>query len=257
MRFLKTVLFALLVFASTADAGPRGKEIGIVEYLRSHPDAEAKQNIAKTVECCGKAVKETGLSPEGVDVSIFLRQNKAQRDQFKRILIPCAGDRFTPEMHEGMDDYVRSGGLLITNSSLLILDAGVGPKADKGIATTDYPMKHFLGVRGHSSCLMRRIKVLQECPLTKGLETNTWVTLEQELGGRDTRNCSAEVVVVANRVKKAVEQGEQPFLTYKHQDKGACIYLVGQIGEKPDRTLSRILANICCPETIEWLCLQE
>jgi len=98
---------------------------------------------------------------------------------------------------------------------------------------------------------------LQECPLTKGLEANTWIKLEPEMAGRDTRNCSAEVVIVSDRIKKGAATGEQPFLTYKHIKNGACIYLVGQIGDKMDKSVRQIIANIFSPETLEWLCLQE
>jgi hypothetical protein len=257
MRLLSVGLAAFLLLTSFALGGPRSKEVGVLDYLKKYTDTpSAKACVAATATCL-KAVKEIGLEPEWVDVDIFLPQNKAQRDQYKRIVIPTATEWFTLKMYEGMDDYVRSGGLLITNCSCILLDANENYKVDKDDTTTDFCRDNFLGVRGHASALMGQIKVLQECPLTKGLEANTWIKLGPEMAGRDTRNCSAEVVIVSDRIKKGAVAGEQPFLTYKHIKNGACIYLVGQIGDKMDKNVRQIITNALSPETLEWLCLQE
>jgi hypothetical protein len=257
MRFIRLATVAMIFLASAASGGERSKEVAIIDYLQKYSDTPSKKSCAKAAEYCLKAVKDTGLSPEWVDVDIFLPQSKADRDKYKRIVIPTATEWFTMKMYEGMDDYVKSGGLLITNCALLLLDANENYKVDEKDAITDFARDNFLGVRGHAGALMRKIKVLQECPLTKGLQTNVWINLEHEMSGRETRNCSAEVVIISDRIQKGAEKGEQPFLTYKHMEKGACIYLVGQVGEIKDKNILQIISNIFSQETLEWLCLQE
>ena len=257
MRRLSVGMGAFLLLASVACGGQRSKEAGVLDYLRKYTGTPSNKACVAATACCWKAVKEAGLEPEWVDVDMFLPQNKAQRDQYKRIVIPTATEWFTLKMYEGMDDYVRSGGLLVTNCSCILLDANENYKVDKEDATTEYCRDNFLGVRGHASALMRQIRVIQECPLTKGLEQNAWITLEKEMAGRQTTNHSAEVLILSNRVVRGEAKGEQPFLTYKHIKNGACIYLVGQIGDKMDKNVRQIVANIFSAETLEWLCLQE
>ena len=203
---------------------------------------------------CFDAVRRAGLAPEAVDADLFLPKNKANRDRFKRLLIPAASDYFAQAMYEGMDDYVTSGGLLITNGSLLLLDKNANYRVDEGDGVTDFSREHFLGVYGHGSCMMRRLKSLHECPLTQGLPLNAWVTLNSPVAGRQTRNHSAEVLVVSDTVVRDSPRGSQPFLTYRHQGRGAAIYLVGQLGGSAEKPVLQLLQNILSPATLEWLC---
>ena len=107
---------------------------------------------------------------------------------------------------------------------------------------------------------MSRIKALAACPLTQGLTPGEWLTLSQPVAGRRTRNLSAEVVILADQHLASGATGEQLFLTYKHLDRGACIYLVGQLGvlaDPADPALRQVFANLVSPQTLDWLCLQE
>ena len=158
MRSLSVGMGAFLLLASVACGGQRSKEVGVLDYLKKYTETPSKKACMAATECCWKVVKEAGLEPEWVDVDIFLPQNKAQRDQFKRIVIPTSTEWFTIKMYEGMDDYVRSGGLLMTNCSCILLDANENYKGDKEDTTTEYCRDNFLGVRGHASAVMRQIK---------------------------------------------------------------------------------------------------
>ena len=72
-------------------------------------------------------------------------------------------------MLEGMDDYVRDGGLLVTNASLILLDANANYRVDPGEGVTHFASDGFLGVLGHASCTMDRLLVMRPSPLTAGL----------------------------------------------------------------------------------------
>ncbi|MCX6909927.1 MAG: hypothetical protein NTY01_18055 [Verrucomicrobia bacterium] len=239
--------------AVAARTGPRDKEIGVLDYARKF-EVKSKRDTERMLQSRLQMIQQAGLTPETVDADIFLPQNRATRNRYKRLFIPGGSDWFTQAAYEGMAEYVRDGGLLITCSGLLLLDANANRRADEGEGITEFSKNGFLGVRAHAGATMRRLKVLQSCPLTAGLATDGWITLETPLSGRDTLNRSAEVVIISDRTKRDQPDGEQPFLTYKHTGRGACIYLVGQTSATPDKTFVLLLKNICSPATLDWLC---
>jgi hypothetical protein len=239
--------------AAMKPIAPRDKEIGVLDYCRKY-EPRSKKAVQSAFRDVCEAVRTAGLDPEAVDVDIFLSTNRDQRNRYKRLLIPTATDWFSQAMYEGMDDYVRSGGLLITNCSLILLDADANYRIDPGDHVTKFAQTTFLGVRGHAGCTMGRLKILHDCPLTSGLAPGTWLRLDRPLSGRQTHNLSAEVLAVSDRIESGKDQGEQPFLTFKHQGHGACVYLVGQIGPRSESTLVRLLANLFAPATLKWLC---
>jgi len=232
---------------------PRDRAIALLDHAARFETSNKRSTLASR-DACMKVLRSLNLEPELVDVDIFLPQNKARRDAFKRIVIPSGADYYSQAMFEGIDDYVRSGGLLISNSSAVLVDRNANYKADEEDSAGDYAKTHFLGVHGHASATMPQIKVLQACPLTEGLKLGEWIVLAPATAGRDTRNHSAEILVTATRTKKDRPAGEQPFLTYKHQGRGASIYLVGQISDKGDERIRQILRNCCSEKTLRWLC---
>jgi len=253
-------LIALAILGGAAAAAPRTNEVGIVRYLDRYTFADSAKGRERGVKNAADAIyariKEIGLTPEWVDPDIFMEQRRGERDRFKRIVIPSAGEWYSRAIHEGMNDYVQNGGLLVVNMSLVCEDNGDYVIGSKGGATTKYPGDTFLGVFGHATANMTRIKAVAANALTRGLTVDEWITLEETMGGRKTRNISAEVVVISDHQTKTGKTVEQPFLTFKHQNKGACIYLVGQVGALTDKTVRQIFRNIFSNETREWLCLQ-
>ena len=232
---------------------PRDKEIGIVEYALKFEVAPKRRTTAKD-HYVWQAAQKAKLAPEVIDVDIFLPNHRAERNRFKRIYIPTGSEWFTQAMYQGMHEYVREGGLLLTNTGLLLLDANANYRVDEPDKITHYARDTFLGIRAHASATIRRIKVLQTCPLTVGIPAGDWISLSPVAGGRQARNQSAQIVAMSDRVTKKRPDTEQPLLTYQHTGRGACVYLVAQIGKEPDKNLAQVLANLLSPETLDWLC---
>jgi len=139
---------------------------------------------------------------------------------------------------------------------MVLLDANDNYMADAKDTQTDYPQRRFLGVFGHSSCRIDRIKILHQCPLTAGLPVGEWLALTAAVGARRTRTVAAEVIAECNRVTKHGE-AVQPFLTFRHVGKGACIYFVGPLHADAGDQYQRLVRNLFSPTVVDWLCLQE
>jgi len=247
------LLFGFILFSKNVFS-ERNKEVGVVEY---------KKFEWKSSDYCYKiytkylfdTISNLGFKPEWIEMDIFLPENKTERDRYKRIVISTSAIWFTPEMYEGMDDYVKSGGLLITNSSLIGIDINRNYKLDEG---DKYEANEIVGVYGHASAQMSKIFVEIECPLTKGIPVGEWISLEAKVAGRVTINKSATVLITSDRIYKEETSGNQPFLTYKHSGKGACIYIVPVLLDlEKNKYLLTILKNALSKETLEWLTIGE
>lgn len=237
-------------------AEPWSRDVGVVDYYAKYTRKAPDRSGKVAVTACFNAVKATGMEPELVDVDIFLHAHKHKCEQYRRIVIPPTADWFSPTIYQGMDEYVLSGGLLITNVSLILQDANDNYMIDPGDGTSDFAQKHFLGIHGHGSCHVTRLKILHECPLTAGLPIDSWLDLAARVGSRRTRNVGAYVVVHALHTYRDQEV-EQPFLTFKHSGKGACIYAAGALAANAGETCARLVENIFSDKVLEWLCLQE
>ena len=229
----------------------RTKEIGVVKYAKYD---EGKRQSSATY--LAKAIKEvSSYESDLVSVDIFLEANAEKRAAYKRIIIPNVACTFTPEMYEGMREYVKNGGLLITNSSLLIIDNDKTYKRRSKGETFWKPCFDLIGVRGTGSTSMSKIKVEVACPLTEGLPVGEWITLETKVGGRKTVGHSATVLITTERPSGY----NQPFLAFKHTGKGACIYIVPPYGNIPLPSKDKyiLLKNALSKKTLEWLTLGE
>lgn len=255
LRGIWGILVVFFAFSGMCFA-ERNKEIGVVDYQKfqwmsgetNRTDAKYKNYTLPLFN----AIKELGYTPEWVSMDIFLPENKAERDKYKRIVISCACAWFTPEMYEGMTDYVKNGGLLITNESLFGIDANRNYKNDEG----DTYMKGgnpLVGVYGHSSVYMTKIKVESVCPLTEGLTSETWIELGEKIAGRRAINKGAYILIISDSIYKEQPSNNQPFLTFKNSGKGACIYIVPNLGSVKNKYLSIILKNSLSEKTLEWL----
>lgn len=233
------------------------RDVAVIDYFGKYTQKAPDRTGRTVVQACFDTVASLGLAPAWVDVDVFLPSRKAEREQFRRIVVPSHANWFSQTMYEGMDDYVRSGGLLITNSSLLLLDANDNYTVDEGDGLTEFAQKGVLGVHGHASCRMTRLRVLHECPLTRGLPEGMWLALAgQGTAGRKTSNVGAYVVVQSNRIV-GDRESEQPFLTFRHSGSGACIYLVGSLSSEGGAQYRQLVSNLFSGQVLEWLCLQE
>jgi len=241
--FIVSTLFILPGNVSAQEK--REKEIAIVKYDKGEYGAK-RQTVTR---CLAKAVKEaTGNEADLVSEDIFLPENRGKRDSYKRILIPRIAIWFTPKIYEGMTEYVKDGGLLITNAAMSgrINEDKQGAKSHFGKAGNP-----LVGVRGHSAVQMTKIMVKVNCPLTEGLSFDNWIDLETKPYGRRTTNRNATALIVSDSLYKG-KLFNQPFLTYKHLGKGACIYIVPAISTK-SKYISLIFKNVLSSKTLEWL----
>lgn len=234
--------------AAPAAVAVRDKELGLLSMPITDETPSRRRALEQSHKDGARLLEEAGIKPEPVETSLFLPAGKAERNRYKRIFVPGATGRLPTAVLEGMDDYVRSGGLLVTAASLILLDAGDG--------TTRYASDGFLGVFGHGGCVLDRVTVTRDCPLTAGLPQG-WFALDPPASGRRTTIRSAETLMLGAGSHRDGRVERQPFLTFKHTGRGAAIYLVGQVGPKSDPRLKQILKNTLAPATLRWLCGQS
>lgn len=254
----KTILSAcllLVVVFNSVSGSERPKKLGLLNYFAKyeHPDKRREKSYIKHLKKYHTQLEQLGHIAGWVDVDIFLSNRKAERDAYQRIIIPYHADWFTMEMYQGMLDYVRSGGLLITHSALLLVDEQFEYQCS-GSKTTDFSRKSFLGVKGTGGSRKTAIKVIVENPLTKGFELNNWINVGNRIAGRTTFGLTANVAVLCKQIVKKKEI-EGPFLSWKSTGKGACVYLVSVYYPK-EESIDLLMRNILSEETLKWLCVQ-
>jgi len=232
--------------ASEPEAPPRDKEAGVLDY-RTFDFKKAKLYHKAFTQPLFAAVEKTGLKPEWVTPDIFRGAHKGQRDRYKRILIAWGSHWFSREMYDGMEDYVKNGGLLITNVVL----AGVDDDGKR--SWINRPGSPLIGVFGHSGVHVAKIKVESECPLTNGLPAGKWTPLDVKVTSRMARGYGATVLATSDATYKGKPHRDQPFLTYKHHGKGACVFINAVASNENESHLRAILTNALSAETLGWL----
>lgn len=164
---------------------------------------------------------------------------------------------FSYEMYEGMTEYVKNGGLLITNESAMQIDANQNYRNDSEDRYWEKDGFPLIGVYGSSSCNMIKMKILQHTPLTKELPLNEWIELNPSAGGRECKIIKGNAIELISAYLSDDSKGyrpmKQPLMTYNHSGYGACIYITPRINIKMDKTLKIILKNLLSENTLEWL----
>lgn len=263
-RIMKHAAIALFVATVTAVTAPpalaesRENAVAMVNYYAKYEarTQDRHDRNARIVEAQFAFFKEVDPRLEWVDVDIFLEAAKSERDTYKRIVIPYSTEWFTMEMYEGMQDYVRSGGLLITLSAGILVDENQNYRQDEG-ATTDFLQQSVLGVQAHGGATIQEVKVIDaESPLTRDLEADQWFTLQRGSGSRCTENINATVVMLSRQTCDG-ETVERPHLSYNAAGKGSCIYIAGSIYNIDDPIHAQIAANALSDESLAALCTQE
>ena len=247
-----TIVALTLGLSATA---ARDKELGVINYFAKYeyPNEIKKQKaLEKDSQTFFAEIEKLGQKPEWVDTDVFLAANQTQRDSYKRLLIPAAANWFTKEMYDGMLDYVRNGGLLITQSALLLLDND-GSYRCGGTATTAMCRKTFLGVTANGGAEKPEIKVLVDNPLTRGLKVGEWLKADR-VSGRFVAEGSAKTAVIAKQTNKKGDS-EGPLVTWKSTGKGACVFIACAFHPK-DPALVTLMKNALSEETREWLIVE-
>ena len=249
---------ALLLLVLTLPVkAQRVQEVGVVDYYAAYSAATAglTERFDGYVKQFYANLEDAGVPVEWVRPEIFLPEHKERRDGFKRLVIPFWTGWFTPEMYEGMADYVKSGGLLITQSALLFVDANRNFVQDE-VATTNLPQKSFLGVAGAETALMRQVGAISDTPLSRGMPKDVHLALRTPLYGRRARNFHAKVILEAEQVYDGYSD-IGPMLTAKNQGRGSAIYWNGWVETFDDPRVAQMVKNIFSEETYEWLVVPE
>lgn len=246
MRYYLLLLCLLLSVSLFAVAEEKKIEAGILydESMASFTKAKKKLDDIIT------RLEQRGLKAEKVNISIFYPENRNMIFRYSRIYIHSSYVLFTPQVYQGMAEYAFNGGLLITSSPCFAVDTNENGTYDKDEfikgkkkrKSYDWPQN---GIFAHSSTVIKNIKILFDCPLTRGFEEGS--VLEEKGTMPFTRNKSAEVVVSANTIYKGKEElYDLPMLTYKKSGKGAFIYIGYEGNEK-------LFLNCFSNETLDWL----
>lgn len=221
-------------------------DIGIL-YDEQNPAFEKdRKKIDKSI----KEIEGTGLKTEKFKTVLFNEDMKQELSRYKRIYIPDSYPLFTREAYQGMAEYVRNGGLLITSSPLVAVDANGNGAYDKEEMAKEKinkknPEWPLHGVYAHSTAAIKTIKILFDCPLTRGFHAGT--SFEEKGFMRCTKNKSAEMVVSADVVYKDKENLDNtPLLSYKKSGKGAFIYIAYEGNKK-------LFLNCFSNEVLDWL----
>ena len=251
----------LLCTAAAADppAPKRVHELGLIDYYARYYNFDRKGRPVKDrrLAVLADLLRQAGLPVTVIDVDVLLDFRKSERNTYKRLLIPEFAFALTRDMHEGLADYVEHGGLLVVNNSYFQLDEEREYWLDARDKRTRIPERSFLGVFGHRSPVLNRIKLVQACPLTQNLPVGTWIDLRERAWARQTRNLAAEVIGHGNLLLRGKDV-TTALLTYKKSGAGAAIYLGPflRAGALAEPSLRKIVHNVFSDETLRWLCRQ-
>lgn len=248
-------VIVLLAWVSARAQAERARDVGLVSY-REFTQAKGDAYFRSAVKPLFERIAEHGLEPEWVSIDIFLPVNQPARDQFRRIVIPGTAHWFTEEMYEGMADYVRAGGLLLTLVPLCGIDVNRDYTQDNGDRWMSRPGNEVVGVHGHSGVTAAKARVEMVCPLTTGLAPGEWLQLERPLNVRMTTNASATVLMTSDAVYKGKPHRDQPFVTFKHAGRGACIYLPCGL-RSDEKHIAVLTRNALSRQVLEWLTAGE
>jgi hypothetical protein len=232
------IIFSLLTHTYAAD---RTKELCFLSETRFKL-ASFQKNLEKKQF---SIIKTIFPSSERKDFDILLTQNKEKLNSFKRLYISDAYILFSQAHLDGIESFVKNGGLVVTLSGLCIIDKNEDFKYNKG----DILLRKKGGIAGvikFSGVKVKAIKTEVLCPLTKGLEEGKIIKTNFAAGR--VHNVSAEVIVSAKATygQKSIFKN-MPIVTYKKMSKGAIIFL-DTSGPK-----QIFLNNALTPLTLEWL----
>lgn len=259
LALLALPAYTPICFAQSAPQPVRQHELGLIDYYASYDlfDRNGRPVEDRRRPQLRELLEQSGLTVTPVDVDIFQDFRKTERDAYKRLLIPEFAYTLTEQILDGMANYVASGGLLIVNNSYFALDQERLYLQDAADKQTRIPERTFLGVSGHRSPVLTKLRVLTSCPLTHGVPVGTRVEIPEKAWARQTRNFSAEVVATGNVLLRG-EDVDTVLISYRKCGDGASIYfgpfLRPSSLESP--VLRTLLRNACSAETLQWLCAQ-
>ncbi len=249
---MKYILFFLCLGIGALSA--REFDVGILLDTRDPAYAE-KKSYQKLADEYKNKLTAMKLKIKEVNADIFLPANQAEAAKYKRIFIPFWHMVFPLQAYDGMNEYVRGGGLILTDSILSGIDTDGDFKMDyttslkKKQKKPDHPRQGFhapTGVVAHSTVEVKNITSLAQCPVTLGLTSGETTPMNFKM--RQVTNHRATVVVTGDGVRKDQEFKAMPVVTFLHEGKGAFLYIPVNV--------ELFFKNAFSEETLDWLCDQ-
>ena len=68
----------------------RDRELGVLDFVPRDQTAASKRAAEQSREECRQVLEAAGLSPEWVDVNLFLPEGRPERNHYKRVFVPGA-----------------------------------------------------------------------------------------------------------------------------------------------------------------------
>lgn len=175
----------------------------------------------------------------------------------KRIVIPAAPRIFSPEMIDGMIQYVADGGLIITESIMNGIDANGDFREDFSLFLAPAKRKKGhprpngwppSGVIAHSTMKIESVTAVIECPLSKGFTVNKLTPVSFSF--RNVIRADGNVIFTASAVaKNGRRKGSMPLVSVYNVGKGTFVFIPFQI--------EMLVKNALSTETLDWLTDQE
>ena len=175
----------------------------------------------------------------------------------KRIVIPAAPRIFSPEMIDGMIQYVSEGGLIITESIMNGIDANGDFREDYSLFQVPakrpkgHPRPNLWppsGVFAHSSMKIESVTSVIGCPLSKGFIVNKPMSVSFSF--RNVIRTDGNVIFTASAVaKNGRKKNRMPLAVVHNIGKGTFVFIPFQI--------EMLVKNALSAETLDWLTDQE
>lgn len=245
----KSICIALLASLAAFPAmAERPFAIGVVSFAGTKQLKADLYHRSFTVPAYDK-LKSMGLSPQWVKPDIFFQINRETRDQYKRLYIPYGVYAFPLEAFEGMADYARNGGLLITNAPLCYVDRNEDERFEP--ATGDYPLGaegELVSIFGASpgrvtgfSTAIAEVKG----PISAGMTLGEAVPLKAS--GNIARNVKGVVHVSGMaRVSATGKHFPAPLVIVTRSGRGSCVYVTFKFWENLGTfPADKLFENIC------------
>jgi hypothetical protein len=199
-----------------------------------------------------------GIKAEMVPPAIFSSAQRAKREQYKRIFIPWYCYVFSMEHYRGMEEYVKSGGFLVTCSGLSLVDSD-GDKRKSKDKGTKFPADTFLGLDASWVFNIKKIKLVDsENVLVEKMELKSdW--MQFVVPGRKGRNISADVIIAAEGLIYD-KKHKGAFLAVKSYGKGACVFIAAPLSKRKSfekhPELEKISVNCFLSPAFKDFCIQ-
>ena len=178
-------------------------------------------------------------------------------ENIKRVVIPAAPRVFSPEMIDGIIQYVTDGGLIITESIMSGIDTDGDFKEDFSLLQAPAKRKKGhprpkqwppSGVHAHAAMKIESVTAMVECPLSHGFVVSKPVPVS--FGFRNIIRADGNVIFTASAIaKNGRKKNSMPVAVVHNIGKGTFVFIPFRI--------ETLVKNALSAETLDWLTDQE